>query len=307
MKFKTSFFLTLSMLLAAGAGCGRHSAPSRDGFDIPPSLVFRMYQAHNDARDRRFGNEGPFDGEEMMALMMLGFPAGHEIASRPRGGMEFADDGLSEKERENLWPFDIETFEAELEARMERDEDGLYRRKDEDGELQPSNPTIRWVNREIESWAVERLNAQFERVDAETHGKLVGPGEDGDGTPVWVLSENGGAGEYFCIERDDGAWNGREYVYLLWNGGDEPFRIASFDSFPNRKEAAAARLWRTDGRALNNLAVLLWRHRIFRLRMDPREIRFLLGKAAESGVPQAERNLSVLMDHIPELEEMPEP
>lgn len=306
MNARSVFAPMLAMLLAAAAGCGRHPAESRSDFDIPPSLVFRMYGAHNAARDRTSGIEGSFDGEEMMALMMQGFAAAPEIASRPRGAMSFADDGLTDEQREAFWPFDVEGFEATLEARLERDENGLFRLEDGDGDLLPSNPTIRLINREIETWAIERLDAAFERVDAETYAEVMGPEENPEESPAWLIRDNGGEAEYFSIKRSDGAWEGREYAFLLQDGGENPFCLAEFDSFPNRKEAAAARLCRMDPRSLNNLAVLWWRHRIFRLMLDPGQIRFLLAKASEAGVAQAGENLAVLMEHIPESEEAPD-
>lgn len=52
--------------------------------------------------------------------------------------------------------------------------------------------------------------------------------------------------------------------------------------------------------ATHNLAVLEWRHRNFRLGMDPQRIKRWLEEARRLNVPTAESNLKVLLDHIPE-------
>ena len=213
--------------------------------------------------------------------------------------MSFADDGLTDERRRQLWPFDFESFEKTLEAEMERDEHGLWCLKAEDG-LQPSNPTIRWINGEIEKWAVERLDAAYRRMDAKTYAEAFGEEPPEDGILVWIISEGDGPTECFQISRDEGAWNAREYFYLLWDGEEEPTPLAAFNSFPSRKEAAAMRTFLTNPASLNNMAVLYWRHRIFRLQMDPFEIREMLQLAAQAGVTVAERNLSVLLEHVPE-------
>ena len=50
----------------------------------------------------------------------------------------------------------------------------------------------------------------------------------------------------------------------------------------------------------HNLAVLEWRHRNFRMGMNPLRIRGCLEAARRLKVPTAEANLKVLLDHIPE-------
>ncbi|MGN0833320.1 MAG: hypothetical protein ACI4RD_06690, partial [Kiritimatiellia bacterium] len=101
------------------------SAPKpAEPFDIPPSLIRRMEMAHYTARNRALGRINN-DGEEMLALFALAasdgsggaFPNAHIIAARPRGEMRFCNDCLNEKERERLWPFEVEKFERSLEAK----------------------------------------------------------------------------------------------------------------------------------------------------------------------------------------------
>ena len=55
-----------------------------------------------------------------------------------------------------------------------------------------------------------------------------------------------------------------------------------------------------DFAATQNLAVLEWRHRNFRMGMTPRRIKSCLEEARRLNVPTAEANLKVLLDHIPE-------
>lgn len=77
--------------------------------------------------------------------------------------------------------------------------------------------------------------------------------------------------------------------------------VASFDSFPSRKEATAMRTYGRNAAAMNNLAVLEWRHRNHRLSMIPARIKWFLETSRAGGVTEAEANLKVLRDHIPEV------
>ena len=299
-----SVFAVLSLLLFPG--CGKKSGTSRDGFDIPPSLVQRMTLAHNAARDKMFASGGEesrtMDAEEFWGLRMAGFANADEIAARPRGEMVFADDGLDDEARRELWPFDIESFEAGLEAKMVLDEHGLFCLKDEDGNpATPSNPTFRWVNARIAEWAVAQLDARFGRLDDETFRELLGGGEPPDDLMAWPLDRE--SGEYFLISRNEGAWEARTYVFLRWDGTDSPVSFGEFESFPNSREAAVSRrLWK-DPSSLNNMAVLIWQHRLDRMGMDPRELVEILEEAAREGVACAKDNLAVLRAHIPEVDE----
>jgi hypothetical protein len=273
-------------------------------FDIPKSLLTRMYEAHNAARGVSFNITNAFDAEEMFGLANCGMTNADEIVARPRGEMKFCCDLLTEEERAEIWPFDVEAFESELEAKMVRDDDGLYRLRPETAEegavkedgLVASNPTIRWVNYEMEQWAIRQMDAKFNRVDEETFCKMAGADELPEDVFAWDMGNE----EYFVIIQRDGAWNPRDYMFVLWRDGDDPCVVASLDSFPNRKEGVAIRGWRYELICVNNVAVLEWQHRSRRLSMNPWNMAQGLAIAAEEGLTIAEYNLKVLMDHIPE-------
>lgn len=293
--------------------CGCGAEPPKKGcvegqnvdFDIPKSLLTRMYEAHNAARDVSFNITNAFDAEEMFGLANCGMANADEIVARPRGEMKFCDDLLTEEERAEIWPFDVEAFEAELEAKMVRDGGSLYRLRPETAEegavkedgLVASNPTIRWVNHEMEQWATEQMDAKFNRMGEETFCKMFGEESMPEDFVAWDMGEE----EYFMIIQRDGAWNSRDYIFVLWRDGEDPCVVASLDSFPNRKEGVAIRGWRYESICVNNVAVLDWQHRSRRLSMNPWVIAKGLAIAAEDGVTVAEYNLKVLLDHIPEL------
>ena len=298
MNAKTVLHL-IPLLCALVAGCGRVGSVAEPGFDIPASLVDRMRVSYNLVRNKMTGGPENLDGEELMALMMLGYGNAPEIAERLRGEMVFTDDGLSEEERRELWPFDVEAFEATLEAELVRDEKGLYLKKAEEGDTFPFNPTMRWVNAEMEQWAVAQLDAAFTRMAPGVHAEMIGePEEEGEEVPMWAIPGDGD--EYFAIEGSDGAWNLRSYQYLIWDGKDSPTLFAEFYSFPSRKEAVAMRMARHDSRSLHNMAVLYWRHRVFPMQFNPEEIKKMLEIAQQDGVSCAKANLEVLNAHIPE-------
>ena len=92
-------------------------------------------------------------------------------------------------------------------------------------------------------------------------------------------------------------------MYILWDGKDRVVLVASFASFPNRKEAAALRTFVCDIAAIHNLAVLEWRHRVNSMSMNPWRIKAYLEKAQKLGVPTAEGHLKILLSHIPEVNE----
>lgn len=75
--------------------------------------------------------------------------------------------------------------------------------------------------------------------------------------------------------------------------------VAVFDSFPNNREATCALCFHCDATSANNLAVLEWRHQIFRMSMDPERIKILLERAGEAKVREAEMNLHVLRLRFP--------
>lgn len=300
---KRIVLLTGGMAVACVAfmvtGCGRIGVAAEEGFDIPSSLVDRMRVSYNRVRNTMAGGPESLDGEEMMALMQLGYGNASEIAERPRGEMVFAADGRSEEERRELWPFDVEAFEATLEAELVRDEKGLYLKKAEEGDTFPFNPTMRWVNAEMEQWAIGQLDSAFTRMAPGVHAEMIGePEEEGGEVLMWAIPGDGD--EFFAIERSDGAWELRSYLYLLWDGKDRPTLFAEFYSFPSRKEAVAMRMARHDSRSLHNMAVLYWRHRVFPMQFNPEEIKKMLEIAQQDGVSCAKANLEVLNAHIPE-------
>ena len=312
----TIIIIAIGCLIAVGCKTIPEGISYMDwGFDIPPSLVWRMYQAHNAVRDRQLrqddANGGQnFDGEEMFGLFVNGFTNAEEIVARPRGEMMFCGDMMTDEERKSLWPFNVEVFEAELESKMVCDEEYLFRKKHEPDDNLPTdanglvapNPTIRWVNDEIERWAIPRLDAKFTRMDDEMFRKAAGGNAIPEGWLVWMVADLGDVRECFAIAHGDGAWNPRYYMDLLCD--DEGITIvASFDSFPNRREAAAMRKFGRDIRAVHNLAVLEWRHRNFRIGIDPKRIKRYLEEAKRHNVSTAETNLKVLHDHIPEADE----
>ena len=312
---KLRMVMLIGCLVIAGlSGCCRLTRPQGPlgvdkEFDIPPSLVWRMYQAQNAARDRQLRKNNAvhgehFDVDEMLGLFAHGFTNAEEIAARPRGDMIFRYDGvLMESDRQEWWPFDVEAFEDELESKIVRDKDGLFRKLPESGEKLPTdanglvapNPTIRWVNDEIERWAVPQLDAKFLRLDNAAFCKVTGY----DALPkewlAWLLRDQNGVRECFVIVHGEGAWNPRHYMGLLCD--DKGVTItASFDSFPNWDEAQAMRTFSWNDAAVHNLAVLEWRHRIFRTDMDPLRIMRRLSYSSRT----YKTNLKVLCDHISE-------
>ena len=303
----------ISVAMLAIAMCGCEPKPEQPPsqaenaeFDIPASLIVRMQNAYSVVRNKNFGIVDAFDGEEVFGLSQLGMENAAEIASRPRGEMKFSTDLLTEAERAKFWPFDVESFEAELESKMVRDEEGLYRLKPEFGEgvgglkedgLVAVNPTIRWVNHEMEQWATAQLDAVCNRMDDETFCKMSGDEAMPEGTKAWRMGED----EFFVISGSDGAWEQRDYMFVLWQEGKDPCVVASLNSFPNREEGIALLGWRDSSICANNVAVLEWQHRSQRLSMNPWRIKQMLFIAADEGVEVAKDNLKVLFDHIPEV------
>lgn len=282
--------------------------PVAAGFEIPRSLVTRMLDAHDRVRDKHLNMTNHFDSAELWSLLAgeLKMTNAAEIASRPRGKMNFCDDLLTDEQRQTWWPFDIEKFEAELESKLELSEEYGFRVKPEFAELAgggvlgdgyaASNPTIRWVNAEIDSWATRTMDEKAERLDVDRFCKLFGVEKIPEGTTAWMVNEE----IVFVIQQRDGAWNSRDYVLMFCKDGESTGIAFSFDSFPSRKTAAAVFQLQISAAGFNNVAVMMWEHQCDRLRMDPEVIRFFLEKAARGGAPNAAENLEVLRTHIPE-------
>lgn len=306
---------TLAVALSAVAlvaGCGRNDeqkASAAGEFEIPRSLVTRMMDAHDRSRDRCLNITNDFDSSELVSLMTgeLSLTNAEEIASRPRGKMKFCDDLLTAEQRQIWWPFDIEKFEAELESKLELSEEYGFRVKPEFAELAgggvnddgyvASNPTIRWVNAEIENWSIKVWDEQKDRLDDAQLQKLFGVEEAPEGMVAWMVNEE----IAFVIQQRNGAWNSRDYMFVFCKDGESTGLVFSFDSFPGRKTAAAIFQLRTSAAGFNNVAVMMWEHQCDRMQMDPGIIKFFLEKAIRGGAPNAAENLEVLRAHIPEV------
>lgn len=281
----------------------RRTKPDPD-FDIPSTLIGRMQAAHYATVRGELCKVDVLDVCELAALMKIGLTNAQEIAQRPRGDMKFCDDLFTEEYRRNMWPFDVEAFEKKsLETNLVRGADGCYRFADASNRGDASEAAaFRWVNREIEQWAVRQLDAVFPRMDEKLFCKISGDEKMPDGMSAWVVDKFGtGNVEWFAIQRnEDGAWHPRSYFYGIWDGR-EPTVVGMLDSFPTRKEGATLRAYRFDVAARHNLAVLMWRHCVNAMFMNPWVVQSLLKKAEACGVPTAEANLKVLLAHIPEL------
>ena len=82
--------------------------------------------------------------------------------------MKYCGDNLTEEEWRKEWPFNVEAFEKGLAEKIVCDECGLYRVKGDcndydegaadDGNL-AVRPLIRWVNRKMEAWATNVVDA----------------------------------------------------------------------------------------------------------------------------------------------------
>lgn len=300
-------------LLVAGliVGCGRNDGQkvsAAEGFEIPRSLVTRMLDAHDRSRDKYLNMTNHFDSAELYSLIVADVTNAEEIASRPRGKMKFCDDLLTDEQRQTWWPFDFEKFEAELEGKLEFSDEYGFRVKPEFAKLAggginddgyvASNPTIRWVNAEIESWAIKTLDEEYKGHLGEVElRKLLGEEEAPEGRIAWMVNE----GMAFVIRQHDGAWNLRDYMFVLCKDGESTGMTISFDSFPSHKAASAIFQLQTSAAGFNNVAVMMWEHQCDRLQMDPEIIKFFLEKAARGGAPNAAENLEVLRAHIPEV------
>lgn len=298
--------------LAAGliVGCGRNDCqkvPPAEEFVIPRSLVTRMLDAHDRLRNKHLNMTNAFDSSELCSLIAGGVTNAEEIASRPRGKMKFCDDLLSDEQRQTWWPFDFEKFEAELEAKLELSEKYGFRVKPEFAEVTgggvnddgyvASNPTIRWVNAEIENWAIKAWDKQTDRLDDAQLCKLLGVEKTPEGMVAWMVNDE----MAFVIQRRAGAWNLRDYIFVFCKDGESTGMTISFDSFPSSKMAATIFQLGASAAGFNNVAVMMWAHQCDRLQMDPEIVKFFLEKAARGGAPNAAENLEVLRAHIPEV------
>lgn len=297
----------IAILVTLCGGCVKGATDRKENpvFEIPLTLVEKMQIAFDANRNAHFNVTN-----DLLEFWSIGsgsraWTNALEITGRPRGEMKAVDDLLSEKDRLGIWPFDIEGLEEELTKRMVIDTNGLYRLKGEfvegcpvcdDGQV-AANPTIRYINWEIERFATNQMDRLFPRMVEANFCAMSGDEKMPDGTCAWTVAPD----LHFVIQQRDGAWEPREYMFIRWTGDDDPFLVALFDSFPSKKEACATMLFRDDAAAINNLAVMMWRHQCDRMSMRPAFIKILLERAVEAQVPTAERNLQVLRAHVPEV------
>ena len=87
----------------------------------------------------------------------------------------------------------------------------------------------------MEQWAIQQMDAKFSRIDEKTFRKISGEETRPEEIVAWAMGDE----EYFMIVRSDGAWNSRDYMFVLWRDGDDPCLVASLGSFPNRKEGVS--------------------------------------------------------------------
>ncbi len=287
--------------------------PVAAGFEIPRSLVTRMLDAHDRARNRTAGRGTDFDSAEMISLangpkLLNGLELTNalEIASRPRGEMKFCDDGLPDSERHDLWPFEIEKFEAELESKMEVSAEYGYQMKPQFEKLAGSvgrggfgqgNQTLQWVNREVEQWAVKELDKEFGRVEAAEFCATFRFEEMPEGVSAWQV----GAELYLIIRRGEEAWEPREYEFVRCKEGRAPHHVATFDSFPGAMAVAAVFRCNHDVAGGHNVAAMIWNHQCDRVQMSPYRIYDLLLDASCGGIVTAKENLEVMRKHMPEV------
>lgn len=281
----------LLLVLALGAwavGCSEREerqVSAKEEFEIPLTLVQRMMEAH----DKAYSN----------AL---------EVVTQPRGEMRFADDGLDEAGRTRIWPFDLESYEKELEGQMARDTNGLYRLlgkfaegcpTDDDG-LVAGGLSIRLVNLAIEAWAtnqLDRIAPRMSEADYCAMFRCMGCEAMPEGTWAWEVRKD----MYLVVRWVDDGLTMREYMFIQWKGAGDPYPVAMFDTFPNKKEAVAALLFKDDAAAINNLAVMMWRHQCDGSSMDALAIKSFLETARKHRVPFAAENLAVLRRCVPEV------
>lgn len=207
---------TISTYAMVPSGTNNPAADIEAPFSIPKSLVFRMYEAADAARDRALagsGGKAPFaDTLEFVGLSAAGTP---ELAlaaqNRPRGNMLLVNDGNDDEERRELWPFDVEGFERKLERRMVRGEDGCFLLPEENGTRLAANPTIRRVNAEIAAWAIRELDGKYPRMSTDDWRGMTGSAAIPEGMAAWRLDPL----YCFVLEDGEGAWNPRTYSFVF--------------------------------------------------------------------------------------------
>lgn len=282
-------------LMATLCGCdaGDNKADSQGAashFDIPLTLVEEMQVAAFQTVNSHASEVGKSFDLRVYEGLIKHFDLSREdadsVARRPRGRMKFADDGVTDEERKKLWPIDISEFEKSLRKSLVLTDDG-YCHIDDNGVLLDQCATFRWVNSELEKWAIKEMDSKFARLTDEDE-------------IVWRITPNILFLKSPMIPNE---WERREYCFLAQLENGDWALIAKFESFPSPMEATQAIRLTSSPRARNNLATLAWNHRIFLEDFNPFSIKKHLLKSSEDGCAEAEQNLAELLAFIPEVEE----
>ena len=216
--------------------------------------------------------------------------------------MKYCDDGVNDEVRCKAWPFEVDEIENRLSQKMTCDKNGLYcvlgecNDYDEgimdDGNV-AINPSVRWMNRNMEEWATNALDGMYGRLPEDKMVKMLGEDSINDGTFCWAVGTN----EYFIIQRieEDHAFESRDYIYMLWDGMGEPMIAATFNSLPNSQTMYAVRSCMAgDPVGRNNMAALMWNEVADRGEKDDEKIRRFLEAAKKAGVAVAVENLDIM-------------
>ena len=267
-------------LLEDGDGQTATSGNSEDeaGPAVELPLVTRMLDAYDAWEATRW---------DLSRTMSIEAATRKRIAGRKY--MKYCDDNLTEEERRKEWPFDVEAFEKDLAEKIVRDECGLYRVKGEFNEFDEGttddgnvavNPSIRWVNRKMEAWATNMLDAAYRRLAKDEMARLLDAKSVTDGTFGWAIGTN----ECFIVQRvdEDDVFESRDYLYMRWDGKGAPTIAASFNSLPSSKAMYAVRsCLEADDMGQNNVAALMWNGVLHRGEANGARIRELLEMAGE--------------------------
>ena len=273
-------------------GGGQVATPCEAGTGMPTAtelpLLTRMLEAYDAWEAARL---------DLSNTNAVATATRRRIASRKY--MKYGDDGLTEEGRHKAWPFDVEAFERSLAEKVVCDECGLYRVKGDcndydegtadDGSV-AVNPSIRWVNRKMEAWATNALDAAYRRLSRDEAVRLLDAKSVTDGTFGWAVGTN----EYFIIQRndEDHAFEARDYIYMRRDGAGKPKIAVSFNSMPNSKAMYAVRsCMDADDMGQNNVAALMWNGVLNRGEDNGVKIRSLLEMAGELEVVIKNLNL----------------